>query len=234
MTLTPETINSFANPEELAELLAVKIADILQGAIVDRNNACLIVSGGSTPIPLFKTLSKQKIDWSKVSITLADERWIDVSDKESNENLVRRYLLRNKAHEAAFIGLKTGFDSALKSESLCEKLLQTLPRADVLILGMGLDGHTASLFPDAPQLVTALDMHSGKSCMAITPEHAPHHRMTLTLPTLLNARSIFLHITGKEKLLVLQKAFGDGPVQKMPIRAILRNTTIPVSIFWSS
>ncbi|MBN4068984.1 6-phosphogluconolactonase, partial [Desulfotalea psychrophila] len=96
---------------------------------------------------------------------------------------------------------------------------------DVLLLGMGNDGHTASLFPGAAKLPLATDMHSGKICVGIAPVTAPHERMTLTLPVILESKQIILHITGQNKKDVLEQAFGEGLMEEMPIRFILRNQT---------
>ena len=109
-----------------------------------------------------------------------------------------------------------------------------MPRPfDVLILGMGADGHTASLFPDAPKLSRATDMKATQTCMGIAPRTAPHERMTLTLPAILDARQIFLHITGQDKKDVLQQAQADGPMEEMPIRFVLRQQTAPVAVYWA-
>jgi 6-phosphogluconolactonase len=108
-----------------------------------------------------------------------------------------------------------------------------LPFTTVL-LGLGHDGHTASLFPCAAQLATATDRRSKKRCMAITPQTAPHERMTLTLPTLLRAEEIILHITGSEKKAVLDKALAAGPPEAMPIRFILNQEGVPVTAYWAA
>ncbi|MCF6186211.1 MAG: 6-phosphogluconolactonase [Desulfobulbaceae bacterium] len=104
---------------------------------------------------------------------------------------------------------------------------------DALILGMGGDGHTASLFPGAEKLAAATDMNSGEICMGIAPLTAPHERMTLTLPAILDTRQIVLHITGSEKQDVLKKAMGEGPPEEMPIRFILRQQRTPVAVYWA-
>ncbi len=233
MTPTMPAINSFANREKLVQNLAAHIGKILTEAIARRNQAGLIVSGGSSPKPLFQALAHTRLPWSKIMISLADERWVEVSDRQSNENMVRKYLLQNQAEKAGFTGLKIGSAPAGESEELCEQRLKKLPRADILILGMGLDGHTASLLPDAPQLAAALNLHSGCLCKAIIPAALPPQRMTLTLPALLDSRRIILYISGNNKLEVLKKAWKNGPVEEMPIRAILRNQATPLSIFWS-
>ncbi|MCL7488080.1 MAG: 6-phosphogluconolactonase [Desulfobulbaceae bacterium] len=227
-------MQAFTAAPELVENLADEIAGCLARAVRAKGRAGLVVSGGSTPEPLFRQLSRKKIDWQHVSITLADERWVDNSQPSSNEHLVRSLLLQNEASAARFIGLKNSAATADSGEQECHEILNAFPRPfDMVILGMGDDGHTASLFPGAAQLARALDMHSGRNCLAITPPDAPFGRMTLTLPALLDSRQIILHITGESKKKTLDKALAGGAPEEMPVRSILRQQKTPVRIFWA-
>ena len=224
----------FNDSSTLVAVLAAQVAERLRAGIKEQGRASLVVSGGSTPVPFFAALSELTLDWGKVVVTLADERWVDPSDPDSNERLVRLHLLQNRAAAARFVGLQTGAPTAVQGENECADRLAQLPRPfDVLILGMGNDGHTASLFPQASRLGEALAMDSGKLCMAITPPVAPHERMTLTLPALLESRQIILHLVGPDKRTVYERALGEGPVAEMPIRAVLGQTTTPVTVFWA-
>ncbi|NIA05742.1 MAG: 6-phosphogluconolactonase [Proteobacteria bacterium] len=226
--------HSFADPDELAGHLAARVADLLRQAIKARGRATLVVSGGSTPKPLFRALARQALDWGRVTVTLADERWVDTTAPDSNEGLLRRYLLRDQAGAVKVVGLKNKAVTAKEGEEECAQRLAGLPRPfDVVILGMGGDGHTASFFPGARRLPEALDMKSGRDCLAISPPEAPHERMTLTLPVLLDSRRIILHITGPAKKKVLERALADGPATEMPIRAILRQQQTPLSVYWA-
>ncbi len=226
--------HSFADAAELAEHLAVQVADFLRQAIKARGRATLVVSGGTTPKPLFLALARQDLDWDRVTITLADERWVDTTAADSNERLVRQYLLQDQAGAAKLIGLKNKATTAKEGEKECAQRLAGLPRPfDLVILGMGGDGHTASFFPGARRLPEALDMKSGRDCLAISPPKAPHDRMTLTLPVLLDSRQIILHITGQAKKKVLEQAMADGPATAMPIRTILRQQQTPLSVYWA-
>jgi 6-phosphogluconolactonase len=234
MTASTAEFRAFENAAELAEELAAHIRERLHAGISTRGTGSLVVSGGSTPVPLFERLSREELDWDKACITLADERWVDPTAIDSNEKLVREHLLKNRAAVARFIGLKTGAASAAEGEEECAQRLSQMPTPfDGLILGMGNDGHTASLFPGASGLPAALDMQSGKICMAITPPAAPHARMTLTLPMLLKTRQVILHMTGIEKRAVYEKAVAGGPREEMPIRAFLHQNTAPVTIWWA-
>ncbi|MDJ0874189.1 MAG: 6-phosphogluconolactonase [Desulfobacterales bacterium] len=224
----------FTERNRLAADLAAEIGKRLAVGVAESGRASLVVSGGSTPVALFEQLSAMDLNWPKVVITLVDERWVATDETDSNEHLVRSRLLRNKAAAAVFIGLKNTAATAAAGEAECERHLKKMPRPfDVLILGMGDDGHTASLFPGAQQLSRATDLRGVQTCMGIAPRTAPHERMTLTLPAILDARQIYLHITGRHKKDVLKQAQGEGPAEDMPIRFILRQQKTPVSIYWA-
>lgn len=223
----------FNSSGDLVSKLVSRISHLLAEGIKKRGRASLAVSGGSTPVPLFHALSCLNLQWDKVVITLVDERWVDVTEEQSNEHLVWTHLLQNKAAQAVFVGMKTLAISAGAAEKECAERMQSVPRPfDVLILGMGNDGHTASLFPGSVNLAEAVDKHSGKTCVGIVPAAAPHERMTLTLPALLNSKEIIVHITGKEKREVYEQAGNEGPLEDMPIRFILRQKEVPVNVYW--
>lgn len=231
---TNTVFHEFADSAVLVKNFSRQVASLLSSAIKKKDKATLVVSGGSTPVPFFDALAQEEIDWTKVTITLADERWVPASDQASNERLVRRHLLQHRAESAGFVGLYTGTTNAEDGEKECESriLAMDLP-FDVLVLGMGNDGHTASLFPQAENLKKATDMQSGRLCMTMIPPTAPHERMTLTLPALLQAKNIFLHIIGQEKREVFDKALASGLEEKMPIRFILSRAAVPVQIYWA-
>lgn len=229
-----QNLHIFAGRDELAKNLAQTIGRLLQDAVAARNRAVLVVSGGTTPQPLFARLAQEDIPWDRVIVTLADERWVATDDPDSNERLVRTFLLRDRAGKARFVGLKNDFPTAAAGEEKCRQTLAELPGPfDVVVLGMGTDGHTASLFPGAPQLREALHPGSRSRCLAVSPPDTAHDRMTLTLPALLAAGQIFLHITGKKKMDVLEQALAGGPVEEMPVRSILLQDQVPVQIFWT-
>ncbi len=227
-------INEFPDRQTLVNALSDEIASLLAAGIEKKGRASLAVSGGSTPVALFEELSSKDIPWEKVVIFLVDERWVEPTDPDSNEKLVRDHLLGNRAAAATFIGMKNSAPTAGEGEAGCEEQLKKVPVPfDVLILGMGGDGHTASLFPGAKKLPAATDMKSGRTCMALAPLTAPHERMSLTLPVILSAGNIFLHIVGPEKKKVLENALSDGPPEEMPIRFVLRNEEKPVNVYWA-
>ncbi|MFQ3261019.1 MAG: 6-phosphogluconolactonase [Reinekea sp.] len=226
---------TFTSRIELTQALANEVTNLLRSDLVSKGSAALAVSGGRTPIDLFEQLSKVELDWSKVFITLVDERWVEPNHEASNEALVRRHFLQNYASEANFVALKTHYDSAYDAVTELHQRLMKLPLPmTVSILGMGEDGHTASFFPGAKTLSKALDMDSGLMCCATTPLTAPHDRMTLTLPTVLASKKIILHLTGDSKLPVLEAALAEGDVEEMPVRSVLKQTQTPVTIYFAS
>ena len=235
MVRTMTEIKEFPTRNDLVTQLGKHITEQLTDGIKAKGAASLAVSGGSTPVELFEHLSTLDLGWDKVFITLVDERWVEPRDNDSNEHLVRTHLLKDRATAATFVGMKNDAATAGAGEQECANGLTNVPRPfDLLILGMGNDGHTASLFPGAEKLAAATDMESGRTCMGIAPLTAPHERMTLTLPTILDSREIILHITGEQKKEVLGKAMQEGVVEEMPIRFVLRQETTQVTVYWAS
>ena len=227
-------LNKFENTSALDIALADEVSTRLQNAIKLQGSASLIVSGGRTPLGFFHRLSQQSLDWSKVTVSLADERWVDNKHKDSNEKLVRENLLMNEACYAQFLPLKNAADTALAGADKTETALSAVGKFTAVILGMGDDGHTASLFPGAAALAAGLDMNSGRSCLAVTPTAAPYERISLTLPRLLNSEYLAIHISGENKQRVLQEAQAGTDITRLPIRAILQQNQCPVSVFWAA
>ncbi len=221
-----------SNAATLTTELASFIENELTEAVAVRGYASMVVSGGSTPRPLFEELARRPLPWDKITITLADERWVDISSKDSNEAMVRETLLGGAASKAAFIPLKNTAESASEGWEMCHETLADLfDRFDLVILGMGEDGHTASLFPGVSG--SALDGNSVALCTAINPPKAPHERMTLTASALLNSRKIILHIVGDQKLHVYLDALKQGFADEFPIRVVLHQDQVPVDVYWS-
>ena len=226
-----ETI--YSSQQELNEQFAARIAQLLQNSIMRHGRASLLVSGGRTPVGLFEILSQSDVDWSNVDVSLADERWVSADDEASNEKLVRTHLLKNNAAAAHFVSLTTTAADANDAIAEVTERVNAMARPfDVLILGMGEDGHTASLFPCSEQIKAGLDMHSGQTLIVVQPTTAPHQRISLTLPALLNSRNIFLHLTGDKKKAVLDQALSADDSLEMPIRAVLQNAD--VELIWAA
>jgi 6-phosphogluconolactonase len=231
----PEFVE-FASRGDLAAGLAARVKEALEEAISLRGRAILAVSGGSTPVKFFQTLSKLEIVWEQVTVILVDERMVPASHERSNAKLVRANLLQNKAANAFFVPMYSGAfdegDAAHQIETVMKRA-QLVP-ADFVILGMGNDGHTASFFPGGDHLADALDPRQEALVLPMHAEGAGETRLTLTLPVLLAARETALHIEGAEKRAVLDKALADGTrVLDMPVRAVFENAVKPVRVFWA-
>ena len=220
--------------DALSRELAAKLAADLTAAIASRGNASLVVSGGRSPVRLFECLRNLPLDWSRVCIALADERWVDPSDEQSNECLVRKVLLQERAAAARFLGLKNGAPSPdLGAVSAWETFARVPRPFDAVLLGMGDDGHTASLFPGSPNLPSALNSAAVAGCVGMWSPVAPHPRLSLNLTAILDSRRIVLLITGDSKWRTFGTASEPGPVDAMPVRAVLRQTRTPVTVMWS-
>ncbi len=224
----------FPNALALEHALVGEIRVDLQEAIDARGVASLVVSGGRTPANLFRLIGAEPIDWSRVWVTLADERWVETAAPDSNERSVREALLAGPAARAHFVGLKNPSDSVEQAVEWSWRALTRIARPfDVVLLGMGDDGHTASLFPGSRGLAGALDSSAAPACVAMRAPKAPHDRMSLNLAALLDARRLVLHIVGAEKWQVYVKAREPGPVTEFPVRGILHQQQVPVDVFWS-
>lgn len=220
----------FPDTETLDTALALYIGQLLEQDIQGRGNASLAVSGGSTPKGLLRCLSKYDLNWEKVSITLVDERWVDLNSPDSNEQMVRDNLLQHRAASAKLIGLKTADNNDENTLMQAQHRIAAIDKPfSAVILGMGGDGHTASWFPQADNLLELLNPAGNAEVAFTDPVTAPHRRITLTFPAVVNSREVIVHIVGQEKRTVLQSATAAS----YPIAAILKQTSTPVTIWWA-
>ncbi len=225
-------VHEFANPVELNDIFASKIIGLLGDAIELNGKATLAVSGGSTPKPLFETLSKIPFQWDKVHVCLVDERWVDCQHKDSNTRLVHNHLLINEAKRANFVDITSAHDDAFEAEEFASEQLDKMGgKLDVVILGMGEDGHTASLFPCSEQISAGLDLSRKLSAIATQPTTAPHQRMSMSLLTIIKAKHVFLHLVGQTKRSVLDDALLNYTAIEKPIKAVIDNTN--VDLMWA-
>ncbi|RCW87688.1 6-phosphogluconolactonase [Phyllobacterium bourgognense] len=227
-------MTSFADGNALAEALASTVAARLADAVEARGKAVLAVSGGTTPARFFKVLSLKDLAWDKITITLVDERFVPPTSDRSNQKLVTEMLLQNKAAQSNFIGLYNETPNAEEGAKIAAQAIAKLGQPfDVVILGMGGDGHTASFFPGGDRLSDAISPDQPALVLPMHAEGAGEPRLTLTLPAIVNARFVALHIEGAGKRTTLEAALGRGATTDMPIRAILRYEPIALEIFWA-
>jgi 6-phosphogluconolactonase len=219
----------FDNPQLLAEALAANVAEQLKTAISAKGVATLVVSGGRSPVAFFQSLAQQPLDWSKVVVSLADERWVPVEHADSNAGLLQRFLLQGPAAKARLLGLYNAAPSLEEAALAADQALAELPPIDVLILGMGDDGHTASLFPNSPNLSEALQLDSTRRCLPMLAPSVPHQRLTMTRQLLASARLPILSVSGQAKLDTLRAALAGDDLAEMPVRAFLDSS---LEIYW--
>ncbi|MCT7374038.1 6-phosphogluconolactonase [Chelativorans salis] len=224
----------FASGQKLADALADTVAERLEGAIAARGTAVIAVSGGSTPPPFFKALSRRKLNWARVTVTLADERFVPSQSGRSNARLVTQNLLQNDAARAGFIGLYHNREDVEAAAEMADRAVGALPLPlDVAVLGMGTDGHTASFFPDAENLDELLDPAGDRHVLPVHAPSAVEPRLTLSMPLICNARLVALHIEGADKRKVLEAALAQDEGPMPPIRTVLENAVSPAHIYWA-
>ncbi|MDT8879680.1 6-phosphogluconolactonase [Halomonas saccharevitans] len=215
--------------EQLATQLAESVGEALRQDLEHQARALLIVSGGSTPLPFFRALAARNLPWARIEVTLADERWVNGAAPDSNARLMREHLLQGPAAEATFVPLTTDHETPEQGVDEVASRLEGLAwPASVAVLGMGGDGHTASLFPDSRELDLALT--TAAPAVAVRSPSQPQPRLTLSAERLHRARRHFLHITGEEKRDVLARALCGDDARELPIRAFL---ACPVAIYWA-
>ena len=229
--MTDVARQDYPDRDTLMRGLAELVADQLRAAHTTKHRATLAVPGGTTPGPFLSALSEADLAWSDIDVLPTDERMVPESSPRSNARLIRELLLRSAAAEANLIHYHpTGSRLELVLRATCEQVAKVLP-IDVLVLGMGADMHTASLFPDAPELASAL-AGDAPELVEMHPPSEPESRLTLSAPVLRGASVIHILITGADKLAALEKALADGPVEAAPIRAVL-TAPCPVTVHYA-
>jgi len=222
--------HTFANASELDATLAADIVLRLASALDARGKAWLVVSGGSTPKGLFACLAASDLAWSKVTVLLADERWVADDHDDCNERMVREHLLTGKARDAQLLSLITGYPDTAANLAIVNQQLADIGAFDVVVLGMGLDGHTASLFPDAPELTEGLE--TSEPALMTSPQAAPHARISLSRKRILDTRYGVLHIVGEDKLAVMNDAIASDDPFAYPIVNFLACSN-PFAVFFA-
>lgn len=219
--------SDFRSIEAAARALSEALGEAIQHALAERGRAVVAVSGGRTPRLVFERLREAPVDWSRVAITLVDERWVPPWHAESNERLVRSHLMSGNGAAARFVPLYGGEETPEAGRRACEKRLESLDLPfDAVYLGMGSDGHVASLFPGDP----AVHVDDAR-CVAVAPNAGRMGRMSMTPSLILNARRVYLLFDGPEKQAAYAKACRAGPAGEIPLRLVLRQENTPVSVY---
>jgi 6-phosphogluconolactonase len=227
-------MKTFETGAALAAGLADAVAAALSAAIAKTGEATLAVSGGSTPKAFFEALSTRALAWTKVKVTLVDERFVPEDNPRSNHLLVKTHLLKNEAAVAEFVPLYRPEATIEEAARTASGIVPGMTEAfDVAILGMGTDGHTASFFPGGDHLDAALDLKQPRRVMTMEAPGAGEARLTLSFSALHDAGLLVVHIEGAEKKAVLDKALAGTDEKEMPIRAVLERAQTTPEIYWA-
>lgn len=232
----PACVHRLGDAERLIEAVTLRIAHAVVNAVDQRGHAALALSGGLTPEPVYDRLGLALLPWRQVAVTLVDEQWVPPVSKHSNQRLLARSLFAGPGGCARFLPLWRPAASPECAAEAADLALARMPwPLDVVLLGMGEDGHIASLFPGSGVLAHALDRRTRRRCIAVPPGAAPGGvaRLSLTLSAILDARLILLLIRGEAKRAALEQAIAGCDPSEMPVRAVLRQRRTPVDVFWA-
>lgn len=235
------TFHQGADAQSLAEHLAGEVAQQIFKAISEKGSAVLALSGGSTPKPLFEALVEHDIDWAKVIITLVDERWVDQGHVLSNEAFMKTYLLDKLPDSVRFVPLYQQADTVEASLpfviadylQITNSTLDAPRSFDIVILGMGADGHTASFFPDAENIDELVDIDSNEALLSCKSPSSQVERVTWSLPVLLNTDFLALHFTGYDKRVVFEVASENGDTSMLPVRSVLFQDRVGLNVYYA-
>lgn len=218
--------------EALDQKLAESIHHNLSDEIAKTGDASMLVSGGSTPHNLFRILSQSDLAWEKVSISLCDERVLPDHHPDQNGKMIRKMLLQNKAEHANFIPLVYDTLNLAENKRLALEKIQAIPRPFTLvILGMGSDGHTASLFPDSTNLDEAMDLQNPEVLVYTKTKASPYQRISFTRAALLNTKNLYLHYYGEEKAAVYQQASKANDFRPFPIQGFINQDKVKMQVY---
>ena len=220
-------LQKFSSGKQQVDAIFDSLIAQISGLLHTQSQVTVAVSGGKSPIPLLQKLSTANLDFTRIIFTLVDERIVTPTNNDSNENLVRTHLLQNNAKVATFINL---VDLSLSPTEMALAVSKKVKELDIAILGMGEDGHTASIFPDCSELGSALDLNNWQKYIITTPFSAKYSRITLTLAALLKIPHLILSINGKTKLNILNEAL-LGNTLNYPVSYVLSHKP-DTQIFW--
>jgi 6-phosphogluconolactonase len=221
--------------DELADAIAGDIGFIIDSAVDARGSSLIAVPGGTTGPAVFAKLAARKLPWKKLTIIPTDDRLVPMDDERSNVRAIAKAFLPLGAR---VIPIATEIADYRLAGNSADARLQDLPwPPDLVWLGMGKDGHTASIFA-GPDLQDALDAPKARRAVGVMPDplppEAPVARVTLTRSAILSARTVTITITGDEKRAILEQAIADGHSSKLPIGRVLAEAEQPIDIHWAA
>lgn len=227
------TLFEFPQHDQTVDALIASISQDVNSCLDSHNVCSIAVAGGNTPKPLFKKLSQTPLPWDRIKITLTDERWVSRKHEDSNEKMLKEHLLVNLAEKSQFISMKNKESTPEAGQSLCELTLQkSISPLNIVVLGMGEDGHFASIFPNMENTNRLLNSYQPRLCMPANPEGKPP-RMSLSLSYLKSADRVYLLITGETKKNIIQNALESKLDQdQYPICTLLNETDL--QIYWNA
>lgn len=224
---------SFIERTMCEQALLEDLTSQMQSHLAENTSLSIALAGGNTPKQFYSRLSEVSLPWENIKVTLTDERWVDTDHVDSNQKMIRETLLTNQAKDALFYGLKNHEANVDKGQFITAGLLNdAIPKLDYVVLGMGDDGHFASIFPNMDNTTTLLDVDRTQPCMAAHPEGKPE-RLSLTLPYILKAKRIYLFICGEKKRAVLEAMYRETPDEYLPVYYLLHQSACPVNVYWS-
>lgn len=220
----------FATREAAAVAAAARTAGLINAKVARDDGAMLMVSGGTSPGEYFGLLSGYALPWQQVRVALSDERWVSRDHEDSNERLVRKTLLIDEAASAGFVSI---YQDDMSVDEACDRLQSEMPVSGFACatVGMGADGHFASLFPDADNLADGLRPDNDRFYIPVRTSASPHPRVSATLGAILRSDEILILCFGEEKLAVYDAAKAGDAVY--PISALLAQRHTPVCLYWA-
>lgn len=216
----------YGSRDEASQALAAEIAETIRSALDRDGEAAVVVSGGTSPVAFFHALREMPLNWGNVTLLPSDERNVPAGHSDRNDAMIEREFLVGPAADARLLGMLprgNENDPCLDNDSRIH--------FDAVILGMGTDGHTASLFPDSPDIEQ--DLSSNRNVVNVDVPRLDAGRISLTPAALLNSSRIDLLFFGDDKRSVYEQAMAPGPVSELPVRAILHQDRVPVRVFWA-
>ena len=234
---TPDTWRQFADEHAHSLALSQALQASIQDLLARQNRMVLALSGGQSPRAMMALLSQANLDWSRVTVQWVDERLLTRHHPDSNSELIESVLLQNQAAQAQwhnFLPQPQGEARVLdgaEQQAVLQAALMAYQTPDVVVLGMGMDGHTASLFADAPQFAAAMDRHQVQPLMIVEPPSAPYARISMTLAAILQAKTLYIAAYGAQKQALLQQALLTEEAL-LPITWVLQEAQdVPMHVF---